>query len=447
MHRDDGGFLCLAKNRAQTTLKYVLDEGLLCARCGIYVCRGCKSAHTSVCTRPNVAAPELVRTRLDPLLNRGPVSGPVGDKPRARIAKTVLELSRELRLAAPQAADITYPLSVQATSSTFPTLADPTHPSPLPADIIYTPDESLCGEPLGTGEQSFWGPESFFPGTMRQLTPSSPSGGNFATDEGPETTEQPVNLESSRPPNTPPADPPTDSNDATNPHPAANPPSVCDAAVQCHLTSPAPAPTPAPAADQPMDVDQTFEAAQSPGVGADHAVPGDDVGSVETASPSPGPVSNNPRTRAVRLDPPRSPYFLRLRMRDTTTYTMIPCSSIGKGVSVKRSELPRAGKGLFATKEYERGDFITWYEGDRITEDDANDLDKLGLATHICRIGGVVMDARNVECVNGKGGASWANSNPAYTNSRFVVYNFVIYLKATRKIRNGDEIYVFYHPK
>ena len=114
-----------------------------------------------------------------------------------------------------------------------------------------------------------------------------------------------------------------------------------------------------------------------------------------------------------------------------------------KGVWVKKSMIPAAGLGLFAASVFERGECITEYEGTVLSTTQAK---ALACQTHLCSAGrGIVIDGLR-RPVMGRGGASFAND--CVGNTTGLLYNAEktsglgrVYLKATRKIRIGEEIF------
>jgi hypothetical protein len=113
-------------------------------------------------------------------------------------------------------------------------------------------------------------------------------------------------------------------------------------------------------------------------------------------------------------------------------------------VEIKKSKIPRAGKGLYAKKDFKRGDFICWYMGYLIENDmivngyyDSDYILKLpDKNLYIC--------AEDVNSCFGRyinDGLSKYNSNcifETYTD----IYSAGI--KAKKKINKGDELYLTY---
>lgn len=134
----------------------------------------------------------------------------------------------------------------------------------------------------------------------------------------------------------------------------------------------------------------------------------------------------------------------------------VPVATLGNGVEARLSSIRGAGRGLFATRRFPRGAYITRYDGKLIQRQEAEALRRRGLHTHVraLRSGGVWMvDGLHADRP-GMGGASMANDardkrlNNAelvlgYEDSRNPVMMFV-YLRAIRDIGVDEEIFVSY---
>lgn len=117
-------------------------------------------------------------------------------------------------------------------------------------------------------------------------------------------------------------------------------------------------------------------------------------------------------------------------------------------VFVKKSTLPKAGKGLFTEKDISKGEIVCEYEGERITWKEAierNELDKGGYVYYINKnncidafdykdtFGRYANDAAGVGRVNGH-----------RNNSTYDVVKNKVFIRATRNIKAGQEIFVSY---
>lgn len=113
-------------------------------------------------------------------------------------------------------------------------------------------------------------------------------------------------------------------------------------------------------------------------------------------------------------------------------------------VEVKASSINNAGDGLFATKDFKKGDFICWYNGvfiePPVIENGYYDSD------YLLKIPGsdLYIDAEDPLSCYGRfinDGLSKKNSNCKFIDYDDVYAAGVI---ATRKIKQGDEIFVSY---
>ena len=125
-----------------------------------------------------------------------------------------------------------------------------------------------------------------------------------------------------------------------------------------------------------------------------------------------------------------------------------PGATVGDGLSVRRSTIPNAGNGLFAERDFARGTVITKYDGPIAMVPSV--LPSGDETTHWASLmrGFVVQGLRTP--VVGRGGGSFMNHVPRGANATFVKNDaaehpfYGIYVKATRNIRKGDEIFLTY---
>ncbi len=126
-----------------------------------------------------------------------------------------------------------------------------------------------------------------------------------------------------------------------------------------------------------------------------------------------------------------------------------PGATIGNGLEVSESRLHDAGRGLFATTEFFKGDVITTYDGEHIDKDDALMRD---VKTHMASIcSRCVIDGIKTPR-DGAGGGSFVNDPRSCTmrNAKFrrvdegYKSNYGVHLVATRDILRGEEIYASY---
>jgi hypothetical protein len=145
--------------------------------------------------------------------------------------------------------------------------------------------------------------------------------------------------------------------------------------------------------------------------------------------------------------------------------TVCPIATIGNGVEVKLSNLPNAGRGLFATRDFAFGDLVTEYDGEVIDAAEANARKAANASTHIRSAGPqhAFIDGLHVPDEAWRGGASFANDpvgQPDLLNTVLYQYRPTtavvgvnragshvlerVYLKAKKVITAGQEIYVDY---
>jgi hypothetical protein len=131
-----------------------------------------------------------------------------------------------------------------------------------------------------------------------------------------------------------------------------------------------------------------------------------------------------------------------------------PGKTIGDGLEVKESRIPGAGNGLFATTDFLRNDVITLYEGEWISR--AKALRRP--PTHSKTIfRDLVIDGLKVPEM-GRGGGSFINDpqkksmynaelvpvDHPVIKKRMLFMDMGVYVRATKWIGPGDEIYVRY---
>lgn len=117
-------------------------------------------------------------------------------------------------------------------------------------------------------------------------------------------------------------------------------------------------------------------------------------------------------------------------------------------LKIKKSTLPRAGKGLFTTKDIKKGEIICEYEGEIITWKEAIRRNDEGINGYVYYISEMVcVDAYYAKKTFGR----YANDAAGLTRKKGVRNNSVyhevkrkVFIKATRNIRAGEEIFVSY---
>jgi len=141
-----------------------------------------------------------------------------------------------------------------------------------------------------------------------------------------------------------------------------------------------------------------------------------------------------------------------------------PAATIGNGVEVRRSNLPNAGLGLFATRAFAAGELVTEYDGCVIDEVEAKARQDQKVSTHIRSLGPkhAFIDGRDVPNERWRGGASFVNDplSRVWYNTEFFQYRPAgytpgvsrggsnvferVYVRATKAIPPGEEVYVDY---
>ena len=130
-------------------------------------------------------------------------------------------------------------------------------------------------------------------------------------------------------------------------------------------------------------------------------------------------------------------------------------ATVGNGVMVRPSTIPNAGNGLFADIDFAKNGLITEYEGEEEADADAKRKHYRDITHHITRHDGrLIHGLKDPTQAIGRGGASFANDpkeagrynakyfwrpDPATSGTTNKVF-----LKATKDIRKGDEIFVSY---
>lgn len=115
------------------------------------------------------------------------------------------------------------------------------------------------------------------------------------------------------------------------------------------------------------------------------------------------------------------------------------------GLRVKKSTIPDAGKGLFATRKFKKNEIIGQYGGEVISGAEVTDRYSAGTAPYTLKIGA----NRYVDSACKRTLMSTANSKKvrSHNNAKFSTVptaNNNINVRATKTIQPGSEIYVFY---
>jgi SET domain-containing protein len=121
-----------------------------------------------------------------------------------------------------------------------------------------------------------------------------------------------------------------------------------------------------------------------------------------------------------------------------------------KNLKASKSKLPNAGKGLFTLKEIKKGEFVCEYEGELITWNEAiNRNDKnIGKGAYFYYINSKnVIDAWASKKTFGRyanDAAGLVKVPGLRNNSTYFEKGKKVFIKATRNIKAGEEIFVSY---
>lgn len=116
--------------------------------------------------------------------------------------------------------------------------------------------------------------------------------------------------------------------------------------------------------------------------------------------------------------------------------------TIGDGIDVRTSSIPKAGNGLFASKSFSRGSYITLYDGETVSWTEAW---RRPCLTHMASKEGVIVDGLKVP-IMGRGGGSFINSSKleAKANAKLVAWLGLLMIRAKKQIDVDDEITIYY---
>jgi hypothetical protein len=117
-------------------------------------------------------------------------------------------------------------------------------------------------------------------------------------------------------------------------------------------------------------------------------------------------------------------------------------------LTIKKSGLPNAGKGLFAidmnkpfySTVFKKGDKIIEYKGEQITNQEFDDRYLEHTAPYAVKINKNLYE----DCACERGVGSLANTYPNHNNATLSVYKKKAFIKATKNIRNKEEIFLSY---
>lgn len=118
-------------------------------------------------------------------------------------------------------------------------------------------------------------------------------------------------------------------------------------------------------------------------------------------------------------------------------------------LEVRKSQLPKAGKGLYTTKEIRKGETVCEYEGERITWAEAErrneEDDQSGYVFYITKKN--CIDAFTYTDTFGRyanDAAGLGRVKGLRNNSVYEIRENKVYIVATRRIKAGSEVFVSY---
>jgi SET domain-containing protein len=113
---------------------------------------------------------------------------------------------------------------------------------------------------------------------------------------------------------------------------------------------------------------------------------------------------------------------------------------------VKESRIPRAGKGLFAEKDYGKGEYVCDYNGTILWISDARKISKHApeLASYFLHLNNdIIIDARESTCLG-------RYINHAYPANVKTLKNDItqkVYIITSKPVKKGEEFYLNYGGK
>ena len=113
------------------------------------------------------------------------------------------------------------------------------------------------------------------------------------------------------------------------------------------------------------------------------------------------------------------------------------------GLLVKKSTIQNGGEGLFALKEFKVGDFIADYKGDTLTKTQRDN--RYGNTKgDVAPYGFQVSQNKIIDSACQRYLGAYANSKPNHNNASFSVHQGKVKIKASKKIKVGEEIFLAY---
>jgi SET domain-containing protein len=119
-------------------------------------------------------------------------------------------------------------------------------------------------------------------------------------------------------------------------------------------------------------------------------------------------------------------------------------------LNIKKSQIPSAGQGLWAAKDFKRGDVIVKYDGEKITwkECERRNLAQEGYGCYYLYINKrKCIDAQYTIWAQGRyanDAAGLCRIEGLRNNSKYEIIKGEAFIKASRNIKAGEEIFVSY---
>jgi uncharacterized protein len=119
-------------------------------------------------------------------------------------------------------------------------------------------------------------------------------------------------------------------------------------------------------------------------------------------------------------------------------------------LSIKKSQIPSAGKGLWAEKNFKRGEIIVKYEGEKISWKEClkRNQDQEGYGDYYFFISkNNCIDAQYTTWAHGRyanDASGLSRIDGLRNNTRYEIINGEVVIRASRNIKSGEEIFVSY---
>ena len=116
--------------------------------------------------------------------------------------------------------------------------------------------------------------------------------------------------------------------------------------------------------------------------------------------------------------------------------------TVSNGIEVRLSNIREAGNGLFATRSFRRGEYITLYDGEIISRREAWSR---SVKTHMASREGIFVDGLKQPILL-RGGGSFANSSNCEkdANASICANLGKLVVRAQKNVEIDEEILVFY---